>query len=77
MRPTALLLATALCAGGALPASAQESNQGRSVDELLELVRKRIEDREGDESNGQAYTRFHDQKVRELVKDLLVKSARE
>jgi hypothetical protein len=67
MRPTVLLITTALLTGAAVPAPAQESNQGKTVDELLELVRKRIEDREGDENNGQAYSRFHDQKVREFA----------
>ena len=56
-----------LAAVVAAPAAAQDPYEGKSADELLDFVRKRIADREGDEDTGQAYSRFRDQKSREFA----------
>jgi hypothetical protein len=62
---TSVVLVSVLTAGAlAAPATAQDLYKGKTVDELLELVAKRIEEREGDEHTGQAYSRFYDQKRR-------------
>lgn len=76
MRSISQLLATALAAAGLAAAAliavagaarAQDAYSGKTVDELLELVRKRIEERSGEDDNGQAYNRFRDQKTREFA----------
>jgi hypothetical protein len=67
IRSASWILAAAVCAGAAGPAAAQESADGKTVDELLDIVRKAIGAREGGARAGQDYGRFHDQKEREFA----------
>ncbi len=64
---TSVVFVTVVTAAAlAAPAAAQDPYKGKTVDELLDLVAKRIEEREGDEHAGQNYSRFYDQKRREF-----------